>query len=156
MKIKITKLFLRIAIASAFLSAVADRWGWWGYHLAWGDWQHFLDYTQSILPWFSSSWISVFAILATVLEIVFAIGLLIGWKTHLFALLSGVLLLSFALMMTFSGGVKSAFDASVFTASAAAFALSTIRERFLELDILFFTKKDIDYNVINKYINHGK
>jgi hypothetical protein len=36
--------------------------------------------------------------------------------------------------MTFSIGMKSAFDYSVFSASAAAFALSLIKEKFFELD----------------------
>jgi len=35
--------------------------------------------------------------------------------------------------MTFSTGIKSAFDYSVFTASAAAFALSLLKTKFLEL-----------------------
>ena len=36
--------------------------------------------------------------------------------------------------MTFSTGIKGAFDFSVFTASAGAFALSLMKEKYLELD----------------------
>ena len=46
---------------------------------------------------------------------------------------NGDTLLLFALSMTFSTGIKSAFDYSVFTASAAAFALSLLKTKFLEL-----------------------
>jgi len=38
--------------------------------------------------------------------------------------------------MTFSTGIKGAFDFSVFSASAGAFALSLIKEKYLELDSL--------------------
>jgi uncharacterized membrane protein YphA (DoxX/SURF4 family) len=89
-----------------------------------------------INPWFPDSLIPLIGILATGAEIVLAFFLLIGFKTELFAKLSGVLLLTFALAMTFSTGIKGAFDFSVFSASAGAFALSLIKEKYLELDSL--------------------
>ena len=72
--------------------------------------------------------------IATGAEIIFALFILIGFKTELFAKLSGFLLLLFALSMTFSTGIKGALDFSVYTASAAAFALSTLKEKYLEVD----------------------
>ncbi|NCA85057.1 MAG: DoxX family membrane protein [Clostridia bacterium] len=132
---KIIKLFLRIALASGFLSAVADRFGVWPKEFStWGNWDAFVVYTQSLNPWFPETLIPSIAIIATAAEIVFAVCLIIGFKTKLFAQLSGLLLLIFALSMTFSTGVKSALDFSVFTASAAAFALSLIKVKFLELN----------------------
>lgn len=132
---KTIKLFLRLAIAIGFLSAVADRFGVWGKEFSvWGNWHAFVDYTQLINPWIPSFFIPAIAVVATAAEIIFAIALLLGFKTELFAKLSGFLLLIFALSMTFSIGVKSAFDYSVFSASAAAFALSLIKEKFFELD----------------------
>lgn len=134
-KIIITKLFLRLALGFGFLSAVADRFGIWGKEVSvWGNWGNFLDYTQVINPWVPGSLIPTVGIIATVAEIIFALFLLIGFKTEFFAKLSGFLLLMFALSMTFSTGIKGALDFSVYTASAAAFALSTIREKYLEVD----------------------
>lgn len=131
---KIIKLFLRLAIASGFLSAVADRFGMWSeQYSSWGNWDAFLKYTQMINPWIPSFLISTIAIIATAAETIFAICLIIGYKTKLFAQLSGLLLLIFALSMTFSIGIKSAFDYSVFSVSAAAFALSLMKTRFSEL-----------------------
>ncbi|UTW65460.1 DoxX family protein [bacterium SCSIO 12643] len=124
----IIKLFLRISIAFSFLSAVADRLGLWKSEISvWGNWDSFVAYTEVINPWFPNSIIPIIAILATVAEVFLAIGLLIGYKTELFAKLSGLLLLLFAIAMTFSTGIKGAFDYSVFTAAAAAFALNIIR-----------------------------
>jgi thiosulfate dehydrogenase [quinone] large subunit len=131
----IIKLFLRFSIAAGFLSAVADRLGWWSEQYAvWGNWANFLAYTRLINPWFPESFIPVIGALATAAEVVFAICLIFGFKTELFAKLSGALLLLFALSMTFSSGIKGAFDYSVFAASAGAFALSMFKEKYWELD----------------------
>ena len=129
------KLFLRVAIALSFLSAVADRFGLWSESVSvWGTWDNFVAYTQIINPWIPDSIITAVALTATVAEIVFALALLIGFKTELVAHLSGLLLLLFALSMTFSVGIKGVFDYSVFSASAAAFALSLMKDTFLEVD----------------------
>jgi thiosulfate dehydrogenase [quinone] large subunit len=139
---KIIKLFLRLAIGTAFLSAVADRFGWWDEKVAvWGSWNNFLGYTQLINPWVSDSLISTLGIIATAAEIVFGTLLIIGFKTEFFARLSGFLLLLFALSMSLSTGLKGAFDYSVFTASAGAFALSLMKEKYLELDNLIMEKE---------------
>ncbi|MBO3099942.1 DoxX family protein [Gelidibacter pelagius] len=134
---KIIKLFLRLAIAFGFLSASADRLGMWPKESsAWGNWDSFLEYTQVLNPWVPDTLIPTVGTIATAAEIIFAIFLIIGFKTELFAKLSGILLLIFALSMTFTIGIKSVFDYSVFTASAAAFALSFLKEKYLEVDLL--------------------
>ncbi len=89
-----------------------------------------------INPWAPDSLVPALGALATFAEIVFALALLIGFKTELVARLSGLLLLLFAFSMTFSVGIKGVFDYSVFSAAAAAFALSLIKEKFLEVDSL--------------------
>ena len=142
MNTKPIKLFFLFAFSLGFLSAVADRFGIWSKEVSvWGNWDNFLNYTQMINPWIPNSLISTIAILATVAEIAFAIFLIIGFKTELFAKLSGFLLLIFALSMTFSTGIKGAFDYSVFSASAGAFALSLMKEKYLELDNLISNQK---------------
>tara|TARA_R110002096_G_scaffold204178_2_gene389669 strand:+ start:1056 stop:1481 length:426 start_codon:yes stop_codon:yes gene_type:complete len=137
MNIKWIKLFLRLALSLSFFSAVADRFGMWPTEIStWGSWEAFIAYTQLLNPWVPISLIPALGGLATAMEVIFAIALLLGFKTELFAKLSGLLLLIFALSMVFSTGFKGAFDYSVFSASAAAFALSIINTKFLELDSL--------------------
>jgi uncharacterized membrane protein YphA (DoxX/SURF4 family) len=139
---KIIKLFLRIAIGIGFLSAVADRFGLWPAQIsAWGNWENFLAYTEVLNPLIPKMLIPTFGIIATAAELLFGLCLIIGFKTELIAKLSGALMLIFALAITFSTGIKGAFDYSVFAASAGAFALSIMNEKFLELDLLF-SKKD--------------
>lgn len=134
---KTIKLFLRFVISMGFLSAVADRFGWWGTeNSVWGSWKSFLEYTQSINPWVPNAAIPWVGIVATAAEIILAVFLLIGFKTESSARLSGWLLLIFALAMSFSTGIKSALDFSVFSASAGAFALGTLKEKYLEIDTL--------------------
>jgi hypothetical protein len=61
------------------------------------------------------------------------IFLIAGIKTKLTAQFSGVLLFLFGLAMAYSYGIKAPLDYSVFAASAAAFSLSTMKNKFLEI-----------------------
>lgn len=131
---KIAQWFLRIALAAGFLSAVADRFGLWGAPgdpgVAWGAWGPFQSYAGTLNFYAPDALVPVLAWAATIAEVAFAIGLLIGWKLRWFALGSGLLLLSFAVTMSITGGVKGPLDYSVFTASAAALFLASVaRER---------------------------
>jgi len=139
MEIKIIKLFLRFGIGMGFLSAVADRFGLWPIEIsAWGNWDNFLGYTQTINPLIPDLLIPAVGATATIAEIVFGICLIVGKKTELMAKLSGILLLIFALAISFSSRIKGAFDYSVYAASAGTFALSIMQHKYLELDTVFF------------------
>ena len=122
---------LRVALAFAFLSAVADRFGLWGPFgvagVAWGDFERFTAYTAELLWFLPPSLVSPAAILATAAEVIVAGGLLVGWRLHWWAFAAAALLLSFALAMTGALGVKAPTDASVWTATAAAFLLGGSR-----------------------------
>jgi uncharacterized membrane protein YphA (DoxX/SURF4 family) len=126
-EIKITEWVLRISLSAGFLSANADRFGMWPKEVsAWGNWQSFVNYTKSLNPFAPDSLIPFLAYTATGLEIALGILLLTNFKTNLIAKASSILLLLFALSMTLSNGIKGPLDYSVFTAAAAAFALSII------------------------------
>lgn len=142
MEKNVIKIFLRLSIGITFLSAVADRFGIWSEKFSfWGNWNKFLEYTESLNPWFPSEMIPAIGFIATAAEIIFAVCLIVGFKTELFAKLSGFLLLIFALSMTFSNGIKGPLDASVFSASAGAFALSLLTEKYWEFDNIISQKK---------------
>lgn len=121
-------VYLRGALAAGFLSAVADRFGLWGPpgspSVAWGNFGNFIEYTGQLNFFVPERWVLVIAWIATGAEIVLGFTLALGLFTRRSALASGVLLSLFALGMTLGTGVKSALDASVFAASAAAFTLS--------------------------------
>jgi hypothetical protein len=124
---------LRVALAFAFLSAVADRFGLWGRFgvagVAWGDFERFTAYTSQLLWFLPSHLVSPAAMLATAAELIVAGGLLAGWRLHSWAFAAAALLLSFALAMTCALGVKAPIDYSVWTAAAAAFLLGVVALR---------------------------
>ncbi len=127
-KIDYISLFARLSIALGFLSAVADRLGLWTpllgtENVVWGNMESFTAYTGVLLPWVPKILLPLFAWGATIAEIVLGVFLLIGFQKRLVALLSGILLLTFALSMLFALNAKAPFDYSVFAAAACAFLL---------------------------------
>lgn len=124
----LSSVFLRFALGFSLLSAVADRFGLWGAfgkpHVAWGTFARFVAYTGQLNWFLPKATIPALAILSTGAEIVLAFLLLFGWQTRIAALLSGVLLLSFAVTMTGALGIKAPLDSSVFSAAAGAFLLA--------------------------------
>jgi thiosulfate dehydrogenase (quinone) large subunit len=133
-----TPILLRLALGVSFLSAVGDRFGIWGppgaRNIAWGNFAHFTQYAAQLNPWAPAALVPVLAWTATAAELVFGLALIGGFYTREAALASGVLLLSFAFGMTVGTGVKSPLDASVFSAAAAAFALSLLGPGSWSLD----------------------
>lgn len=125
-------IILRFALATGFLSAVGSRLSLWGSHPS--GWASFMAYTKSVNPYAPASLIPFLAIMSTILETVFAILLLIGYKTRWAALGAAVLTLVFALAMTYSFGLKEPLDYSVFAFSASAFLLSTMPDYPLSID----------------------
>jgi hypothetical protein len=66
--------------------------------------------------------------------------LIAGFKIRMASVLSGLLLLSFAIGMVTGLGIKTPFDYSVFSAAAAAFLLACLEPDRFSLDKLL-----IDY-----------
>jgi uncharacterized membrane protein YphA (DoxX/SURF4 family) len=135
---KLGSLFLRLALGVSFLSAVGDRFGFWGpagqARVAWGDFSHFEAYTAKLNWFMPSAMIPALAWTSTGAEVLLGFALLAGTYTRAAAFLSGSLLLLFALSMTFALGLEAPLSASVFSASAGAFLLSTCREYPWSLD----------------------
>ena len=125
-----SRIFLRLALGASFLSAVADRFGLWGppgaAHVAWGDFAHFVTYTEKLNWFLPHALVPAIAWAATIAEIVLGVALISGRFPRIMALLSGLLLAAFALAMTATSSIKAPLDYSVFTASAAAFTLASL------------------------------
>ncbi|MCS3529810.1 DoxX family protein [Chryseobacterium sp. JUb7] len=139
--IQFPQLFLRLAISVTMLSAVADRFGFWGKNSAWGNWENFEKYTRQ-LTFFLPESLSVFsAYAATFLEILFPLMLILGFKTKIGAFGAGFLLLIFALSMTLALGVKAPLDYSVWVGSAAAFLLANQEKYSFAMDNRKLTDK---------------
>ncbi|PIF44572.1 DoxX-like protein [Chryseobacterium sp. 52] len=130
------QLFLRLAISVTMLSAVADRFGFWGANSAWGNWTNFEIYTRK-LTFFLPESLSIFsAYTATFFEVLFPLMLLLGFKTRIGAYGAGFLLLIFAISMTIALGAKAPLDFSVWVGSAGAFLLAVQPKYFFSIDHL--------------------
>ena len=133
-----SSVFLRLALGVSFLSAVADRFGLWGAYgqpnVSWGDYARFLAYTAKLNWYLPASMLPLAAALATAAETLFGLFLVVGWKTRITALLSGILLIVFALAMTVSLGVHAPLSFSVFSAAGGALLLAACEAFPLSLD----------------------
>jgi uncharacterized membrane protein YphA (DoxX/SURF4 family) len=137
---KFSSVFLRLALGISFLSAVADRFGMWGVYgqpnVSWGNYARFVDYTAKLNWFLPVAMIPALAMIATAVESLFGLLFVLGWKTRITALLSGVLLATFALMMTVALGVKAPLNFSVFSAAGGALLLGMSTNFPISLDEL--------------------
>jgi uncharacterized membrane protein YphA (DoxX/SURF4 family) len=135
-----TQLYLRIAIAVSYLVFGFDRLGVWGSpgeaHVSWGDWKHFMKYVAEVMSFLPATLVSLFAIVATIAEIVFGVLLLLGKWTRVAAFGSGILAFFFAISMAISFGIISPLSYAVFTVSAASFLLASSKNYKWSLDNL--------------------
>jgi uncharacterized membrane protein YphA (DoxX/SURF4 family) len=121
-------LFLRIALGTSFLSAVADRFGLWGGfgqpNVAWGSFARFIAYTATLNWFLPKAMIPALAIMATCAEVLLGLCLIVGWQTRVAAWGAGILLTTFAITMAAALGFKAPLDFSVFSAAGGAFLLA--------------------------------
>ena len=139
-----SSVFLRYALGLGFLSAVADRFGLWGAfgqpNVEWGTFSRFLEYTQ-VLNWYlPAGMIPSLGVIATSAEIVFGLLLLVGWHTRASALLSGLLLLTFAAAMTLALGIKAPLNYAVFTGVGGALVLASCERFPFSVDELLYRR----------------
>ena len=119
---RLATVYTRFALASAFLSAVAARFGLWDDRP--DAFTQFVSYTGEVLSFMPRSTIPFFAVAATLAETTLSILLIAGFRLGWAAWASAVLLAFFAISMAISFGIKSPLDVSVFSASAAALFLA--------------------------------
>jgi putative oxidoreductase len=122
-------LLARFGLAAGYISAVVDRFGGWGRPgtpgVVWGDFQRFVAQIEAI-SFVPSSTAPILAWLVTVLESCLGLSLLVGLRTRTMGLVSGCLLLIFAVATIFSpGGVHTVLTSSVLSAAGASMLLAT-------------------------------
>ncbi|MGX9787574.1 hypothetical protein [Mycobacterium sp. MMS18-G62] len=127
--IRVVRVALRVSLAAAFLSAVADRFGWWeafGPGSSWGSMRAFADYTHQLVP-FASGWLlTVIVWAATATETTLGVLLLTGWRPKLVGAAACLTLIVFGTAMAVSLGIESPLSYSVFSAASAAAAYAIL------------------------------
>ena len=120
---RVAILYARVALGAAFLSAVAARFGLWmdrGPH----PFAELIRYTGEVLSFLPPATYPVLAVAATIAEITLGAALIFGVALRWMAPAAAILLATFGVAMAISFGIKSPLDASVFSASAAAWLLA--------------------------------
>ena len=126
--IRVVRIALRLSLAAGFLSAVADRFGWWAPfgQGSWGSMGAFADYTHQLVP-FASGWLlTVIVWAATATEATLGVLLLTGWRPKLVGAATCLVLITFGTAMAVSLGVESPLSYSVFSAASAAAAYAIL------------------------------
>lgn len=122
-------LYARIALAAAFLSGIASRFGWYGPNVGYGNFANFVAYTAQVNAFMPKAAIPFLAWSATFFELTLGVALLIGFQLRWIAFGSAALLFLFGTAMAISLGIKSPLDYSVYSASAAAMLLALYQVR---------------------------
>ncbi|WP_231968952.1 hypothetical protein [Mycobacterium sp. E735] len=126
--IRVVRMAMRLSLAAAFLSAVADRFGWWEPlgQGSWGSMSAFGDYAHQLVP-FASGWLlTVIVWAATAAETALGILLLAGWRPNLVGAATCLMLVIFGTTMAISLGLESPLSYSVFSAASAAAAYAIL------------------------------
>jgi putative oxidoreductase len=138
---KIPQLFLRIALGIGFLVTVSDRLGILGpfgtKNVEWGNWDNFIDYTGTLMPFLDRPVVNIMGGVATLTEATIGILLILGFKTRIAAIGSSVLTFVFALSMTLFLGIKAPINFAVFPVCAASLLLVTIPVYEWSIDYFF-------------------
>ena len=122
--------FLRLSLSAGYFSDVADRFGVWPKRMStWGNWNNFIDYTHTLMPFLTREMANIAGLVATLIEIFLAVLLLTNYRTSIFSRISGCLLLTFGICMAVFINIKAPLDYSVFIAAAASFALAALHRR---------------------------
>ncbi|WP_073231787.1 DoxX family protein [Pedobacter caeni] len=141
---KFPQFYLRLALGIGFIVPVLDRIGWLGpagsKNVGWGNWDNFVDYTNTLMPFLERPMANVMGGIATIAEVLFGLMLIIGLKTRVAAFGSFLLTLSFGLCMAMSLGLKAPLNYSVFAVSGASLLLSTMSGYKWSLDEYFSEK----------------
>jgi uncharacterized membrane protein YphA (DoxX/SURF4 family) len=127
---RIPQFLLRVALGVSFLSPVGDRLGLLGNfgspNIEWGNWDRFIGYTATLMPFLEKPVVNIMGTLATIAEIIIGLLLIIGFKTKVAAIGSSLLTFIFIIAMTTSLGVKAPINYSVFTTCFASLLLASL------------------------------
>ena len=123
------RVYARVALGAAFLSAVAARFGMWGSQSGWKNFGDFEAYTAQVNSFMPAATIPFLAWAATAAETSIGILLILSLWPRRTAFAAAALLAVFATAMAISFGIKSPLDYSVYSASAAALLLALHQPR---------------------------
>jgi uncharacterized membrane protein YphA (DoxX/SURF4 family) len=114
-RVRVVRVALRVSLAAAFLSAVADGFGWWEPlgQGSWGSMSAFAAYTHQLVAFASGRLLTVIVWAATATEATLGVLLLTGWRPKLVGAATCLVLVIFGSAMAVSLGMESPLSYSV-------------------------------------------
>src|SRR5450631_847897 len=97
---RVALVYARLALGTAFLSAVAGRFGVWDRSVDWVHFERFMHRTAEVNAFMPAFTIPFLAWAATIAEITCGVALIVGFRLRWAALGSAALLACFAMAMT--------------------------------------------------------
>jgi len=120
--LRLATRFVQMALAAAFVSVVADRYGVWGSTGA-----------EAILGSFlPGELLRIGTWIASLVEVLLVFALLAGWQLRRATLLAAILLLLHAIVMFVSQGLAAPLGYFVLSGASAAFLLFALERSLLE------------------------
>lgn len=142
---EIPQLFLRLALSLGFIIPVIDRIGYLGApgsgKVTWGDWQHFIEYTNTLLPFLNRAGANVMGSIASIAELIIGICLLIGFKIKFASTGAALITFTFAVCMIAASGIGAPFKYPVFVFTGAALVLAGLDNYKWSLDNLLYERE---------------
>ena len=116
--------FAKVSLAISYLSAVFDRFGFWGHlgetGVSWGSMTNFFKHVSTLCPWAPESMIPVIGWVITVLEAIIAFCYIINLKNKIINTANIFILILFILSMSLFQSVKMMINFSVMVCCASA------------------------------------
>ena len=116
--------FAKVSLAISYLSAVFDRFGFWGHlgetGVSWGSMTNFFKHVSTLCPWAPESMIPVIGWVITVLEAIIAFCCIINLKNKIINTANIFILILFILSMSLFQSVKMMINFSVMVCCASA------------------------------------
>ena len=118
--------FAKVGLAISYLSAVFDRFGFWGHlgetGVSWGSMTQFFKHVSILCPWAPENMIPVIGWVVTVLEAVIALSYIINTKNKIINYANIFLLILFIISMSIFQSIKMMINFNVIV----CFALSLL------------------------------
>ena len=118
--------FAKVSLAISYLSAVFDRFGFWGHFgetsVSWGSMTQFFKHVSILCPWAPENMIPVIGWVVTVLEAVIALSYIINANNKFINIANIFILILFIISMSFFQSIKMMINFNVIV----CFALSLL------------------------------
>ena len=116
--------FAKVSLAISYLSAVFDRFGFWGHFgetgVSWGSMTQFFKHVSTLCPWATENMIPVIGWVVTVLEALIALAYIINAKNKIINYANIFLLILFIISMSLFQSIKMMINFNVIVCFSTA------------------------------------